>query len=861
MAILDRLPQQRVGHEEIRTTKKVALTLAQELARRYRDRLIGEKSEQELDKLVALPPRERESKIAGWVTEMMREEGQILPGATLSEIIDIVQNEMVGLGPLQPLLRDPNVTEILVNWMRRDENDQEGYSKVYIEQDGLIQQAPPEIRFENQAHLQHIINRIVDPLGRRIDKSSPRVDARLPEGHRVNAIIPPLALDGPLLTIRKFRRLPFTEYDLVERYETISPEMNAFLKACVQAKLNIMVSGGTGSGKTTTLNVLASHIPEHERIITIEDAAELRFHENHPHVARLESRPPNVEGKGEVTIHMLVRNSLRMRPDRIIVGEVRGGEALDMLQAMNTGHEGSMTTVHANSTRDAFSRVENMVMMAESAKQLPLQPIREQLANAINIVIQQNRLPGGKRKIVSISEVQGMRKGQIMIKDIFLFQQTGVDDSGVVEGYFTPTGVIPASLPRLKEALKAKEARQLEGLFSLEYFVRELGMKLMRDKSISEIMINSAEDIYIEQKGRLRKLTPEEIREFGGSGIRHAKHLEHIVETVAARLGRRVDTQRPMVDARLPDGSRVNAILPPLTLNREAHISSDGKEEKPSSPVITIRRFPEPFKMSNLLQRASLSPDMADFLAASIRVKLNVLVSGGTGSGKTTLLNVLSAFIPEDERIITIEDVAELQLKQPHWIRLESRPADEFGEGATTIRDLVRNSLRMRPDRLVVGECRGSEALDMLQAMNTGHSGSMTTLHANSPQEAFLRLETMVRMAAEARELSSEEIRAQMAVLDLVVQTSRMPDGSRKIVSIAEVTQQGEIGQPMEPIFSFEQTDLEEKESEATAVIGHFQPTGVQPQLLSKIHAYGISLSESAFEPNNKTYVHGETIS
>ena len=383
----------------------------------------------------------------------------------------------------------------------------------------------------------------------------------------------------------------------------------AFLKAAVRARLNILISGGTGSGKTTTLNVLSSYIPDNERIITIEDAAELRFQETHPHVLRLEARPPNVEGKGEVTIQELVKNALRMRPDRIIIGEVRSGEAFDMLQAMNTGHEGSMTSVHANSTRDAFTRIENMVMMAQSAGNLPIEPIREQLASAIDIVIQQSRLPGGQRKIVSISEVIGLRKGALVLKDLFFFQQTGLDPRGQAEGYFTPTGVVPRCLPRLREALPAAEYAELTGLFSLDYFVRELGQLLMVDRTINEIMINKPDEIYVEQHGSLRRLTAAEIAAFGGEGFEHVTQLEHVIATIAARLGRRIDEKRPMIDARLPDGSRVNAILPPLTLDPRA--GTGVRTTKPPVPVITIRRFPDPLSIERLLALASLSPAMA----------------------------------------------------------------------------------------------------------------------------------------------------------------------------------------------------------------------------------------------------------
>ncbi|MDJ0754753.1 MAG: ATPase, T2SS/T4P/T4SS family [Ardenticatenaceae bacterium] len=854
MAILDRLNKQQTPHQisDQQLNGNNLTRVAHELARRYRDRLISELPEKELEQLVTLPSRMRESKIAGWVTDMIREEQQLLAPQVLSEIIDIVKNEMVGLGPLQPLLRDPSISEIMVNWVRGNEEHPDGYSQIYIERVGRLELAPPEIKFENQAHLRHIIDRIVSPLGRRIDESSPRVDARLPDGSRVNAVIPPLAVDGPILTVRKFRRAMFTEVDLVDTYGTLTQDMLTFMRACVKAKLNILVSGGTGSGKTTTLNVLSTFIPHSERIITIEDAAELRLYESHPHVVRLEARPPNVEGEGAVSIQELVKNALRMRPDRIIVGEVRGGEALDMLQAMNTGHEGSMTTIHSNSTRDAFARLENMVMMAESAKQLPLQPIREQLASAIDIVIQQNRLPGGGRRIVSVSEVRGLRKGQIMVKDVFLFQQTGIDERGQALGYFTPTGVKPKFFHRLQETLSEEEFNRLDGIFSLDYFTRELGAGLMNDNSVSEIMINAPDEIYIEQHGRLRQISSEEIRSLGGSGLRHAKHLEHIVETIAARLGRRIDEDRPMLDARLPDGSRVNAILPPLTLDKDGHRSDSSRD---SSAVITIRRFPEPLVMADLLRTASLSPQMAEFLEACIRTRLNLVVSGGTGSGKTTLLNVLSSFIPDWQRIITIEDVAELQLRQPHWVRLETRPADEFGENEIKIRDLVRNSLRMRPDRIVVGESRGAEALDILQAMNTGHSGSMTTAHANSPRDAMSRLETMVRMSPEARELSSREIMEQISILDIVVQSSRMADGSRKIIAVCELTRDESEQIVLKEIFNFEQVGL--SEDDPPQVVGSFRATGYVPNCLEYFTANGIDIDEQIFNRSTVTHVRG----
>ncbi|MBI4758732.1 MAG: CpaF family protein [Chloroflexi bacterium] len=332
------------------------------------------------------------------------------------------------------LLKDPDVTEIMVN----------GPEEVYIDRRGHLERRP-DIRFRDETHLRGVINTIVAPLGRRIDESSPMVDARLPDGSRVNAVLPPLALNGPVLTIRRFREIPFTVDDIVS-FGTMTREMADFLHACVRSKLNMLISGGTGSGKTTTLNVLSSFIPETERIVTIEDAAELRLQQ--PHIVRMETRPPNEEGEGEITIRQLVRNSLRMRPDRIIVGEVRGAEALDMLQAMNTGHEGSLSTIHANSPEDAFSRLETMVMWA--GVQLPSSAIREQLVGALNIVLQQSRLIDGSRRVTNISEIQGVFDGHIAVEDIFIYRQEGVSPEGRVIGHFEYTGYEPKCLERFK---------------------------------------------------------------------------------------------------------------------------------------------------------------------------------------------------------------------------------------------------------------------------------------------------------------------------------------------------------------------------------------------------------------------------
>src|SRR5664280_1680467 len=357
--------------------------------------------------------------------KVIDEEGLALTRAERVRMLEQITDEIIGLGPLEPLLRDESITEVMVN----------GPRQVYIERSGKLELT--NVVFQNDDHVMRIIDRIIAPIGRRIDESSPMVDARLTDGSRVNAIIPPLSLIGPVVTVRKFSASPFTVDDLV-RFGTATPEMFDFLRACVEARLNIFVSGGTGSGKTTTLNVLSSFIPTDERIVTVEDAAELQLRQEH--VVTLESRPPNIEGRGAITIRDLVRNCLRMRPDRIIVGEVRGGEALDMLQAMNTGHDGSLTTLHANTPRDSISRLETMCLM--SGMNLPLKVVREQIAAAIDLIVQQSRLKDGSRKVTSITEVAGMEGDVIVMQDVFVFEQTGIVE-GKIQGRLKPTGIRP----------------------------------------------------------------------------------------------------------------------------------------------------------------------------------------------------------------------------------------------------------------------------------------------------------------------------------------------------------------------------------------------------------------------------------
>jgi pilus assembly protein CpaF len=386
-----------------------------------------------LEALATVDRQRAETEIRTLVFELMAEEATPVSMAEREQILSDILDEVFGLGPLEPLLRDPNVNDILVNTFKH----------VYIERAGVLTKV--STTFQDDRHLLRVIDRIVSAVGRRVDDSSPMVDARLADGSRVNAIIPPLAVDGPLLSIRRFPKERLKGEDLVT-YRAMTRPMLDFLGHCVRAKLNCLISGGTGAGKTTLLNVMSSFISEHERIATIEDAAELQLHQEH--VVRLETRPPNVEGKGAVKQRQLVINALRMRPDRIVVGEVRGEEALDMLQAMNTGHDGSLTTIHANTPRDALSRVETMIAMG--AINLPEKAIRQQIASAIQIVVQQSRLADGSRKVTSISEITGMEGDVITMQEIFTFEKLGVTQDGKVIGRFKATGVRPKVAERLK---------------------------------------------------------------------------------------------------------------------------------------------------------------------------------------------------------------------------------------------------------------------------------------------------------------------------------------------------------------------------------------------------------------------------
>lgn len=437
MSLLERLGRPNEKNIQVRIFSSLSTEEAdnsyQEIKLQIHQRIVSDMTpaEQQILSASGQDPQLVETTIDKYVQKVLDENPFAIPRGEKPRIVSDLRDEMLGLGPIESLRDDDSITEIMVN----------GPKKVFVERMGKLQLT--DIQFHDDAHLMNIIERILSPLGRRIDESSPLVDARLADGSRVNIIIPPLSLTGPVVTIRKFAKNPLSFENLIN-FGTLDRRMVQFLRACVNARINILVSGGTGSGKTTTLNALSSFIPENERIVTIEDAAELRLQQEH--VVTLESRPANIEGKGQITIRDLVRNALRMRPDRIIVGEVRSGEALDMLQAMNTGHDGSLTTAHANSPRDALSRIETMVLM--SGFELPVRAIREQIASAIDLVLHQSRIKDGTRKITHITEVQHLEGDTITTQDLFYYEQTGMDENGKSIGHFVSTGLQPGFMDK-----------------------------------------------------------------------------------------------------------------------------------------------------------------------------------------------------------------------------------------------------------------------------------------------------------------------------------------------------------------------------------------------------------------------------
>jgi len=439
-AARDAAPPRHAPHSKMAPVDRAYQDLKLRIHRELLDRV-------DLTNLARVEIDQAASELKSVVTMLIEEQALPLSQRDRETLTDEILHEVYGLGPIEPLMRDPEVSDILVNTSRQ----------IYIERAGKLEPTP--VIFRDDAHLLQIIDRIVSKVGRRIDESSPMVDARLADGSRVNAIIPPLALDGPLLSIRRFGRAPLTAEDLL-RLRSLTPEMITVLRAMVRGRLNLLISGGTGSGKTTLLNCLSSFIPDSERILTIEDSAELQLQQ--PHVCRLETRPANIEGRGEVTQRDLVRNSLRMRPDRIIVGEVRGAEVLDMLQAMNTGHDGSISTVHSNSARDSISRLEMMLQM--SGITIPTRAMRQQISSAIDCIIHTARLTDGTRKITSVSEIAGMEGDTIMLQEIFQFQRDGIDADGMITGRFVATGIRPRFSERLKSSSHDVDAKVFDFL-------------------------------------------------------------------------------------------------------------------------------------------------------------------------------------------------------------------------------------------------------------------------------------------------------------------------------------------------------------------------------------------------------------
>ncbi|OWJ58234.1 CpaF family protein [Paraburkholderia caledonica] len=421
------LPERQAG---MRAPLGLARAAYQTLKRKVHEAVLDRV---ELERLARLPAEQVRQEIGGLIGRILEEDKAPVNDLERRQLMTDIHDEMFGFGPLEALLRDPSVSDILVNT----------YRTTYVERGGRLELT--DVTFYDDAHLMKVIEKIVSRVGRRIDESSPMVDARLPDGSRVNAIIPPSAVDGPLMSIRRFAVNPLQMSDLVAS-QSLTPPMAELLDALTRAKVNVLVSGGTGSGKTTLLNILSGFIPEGERVVTIEDAAELQLRQQH--VLRLETRPPNVEGRGEVTQRTLVRNALRMRPDRIILGEVRGAEALDMLNAMNTGHEGSLATIHANTPRDALTRLENMISLAGLA--LSPKNLRQQISSAISVVVQVARLTDGRRKVVSIQELTGMEGEMVNMQEIFTFKRTGIDQNGMVRGHFCATGVRPKFTERLQ---------------------------------------------------------------------------------------------------------------------------------------------------------------------------------------------------------------------------------------------------------------------------------------------------------------------------------------------------------------------------------------------------------------------------
>ncbi len=791
------------------------------------------------------------------VMELINRHYPEIKQATKLWFATFIVQDMIGYGILDPLLSNDDLEEVMLIATHVP-------VYVYHRKHGMCK---TNIIFENSEKAIKIISRIARAVGRRVDASTPLLDARLKDGSRVNATVAPISLGGPSLTIRKFKADPFTVVDIIN-FNTLSFDLAAFLWLAIDGyevkPANILVSGGTGSGKTTTLNCLGSFIPQTNRVLSIEDTAELQLPVNH--WVRLETRPPNIEGTGEITMERLLRNTLRMRPDRIIVGEVRGPEANTLLTAMNTGQSGSMGTLHANNSRETITRLVNKPMSVPTI-----------MISALNLIIMQNRFTHkGKtvRRITEVTEILGVEDGHVKLSNVFewdpktdsvkatdvpsriksvLAEKRGIElkdieaeiarrktvlewmvkekihgvkevgrlvneylidpdkfmarisgkktkTSGAKTGKKGSKGIVDLfSTSAKKEVIETTplaEIIRVESEKNPIYNVKtpklskedKILIKEIETKVIDKLDIDprsikdkaEAESLFTDKISRFIKssysLGPSQTRDFTrivlnnliGYGalepllkdealeeimvigtekpvyVSHSKYdicrtnivfdedaeIERILERIAASVGRRIDRASPLLDARLEDGSRVNATLPPISI---------------AGPTLTIRKFKaDPLTVVDLIGFNTLSPEISAYLwyvteGAGIKPG-NILVAGGSGSGKTTTLNCLCSFIPDTERIITIEDTAELQLPATHWVRLETKPPNVEGKGEVDMDELVKNTLRMRPDRVIVGEVRGPEARTLFTAMNTGHDGSMGTLHSNSARETVTRL-------------------------------------------------------------------------------------------------------------------------
>jgi flagellar protein FlaI len=904
-------------------------------------------------------PKKRKETFFKEVMALIEQKYPDVPATKARAFTNLIVHDMVGYGLLEPLLEDDALEEVMIVGTKKR-------VYVYHRKHGMCK---TNIVFRDDQEIVNIIDRIARSIGRRIDLSSPLLDARLPDGSRVNATVPPVSLEGPSLTIRKFKADPFTVVDIIN-FGTLTPELAAFLWLVVEGfgvkPANILVSGGTGSGKTTTLNCLGSFIPSTDRVISIEDTAELQLPVTH--WVRLETRPPNIEGRGEVSMDMLLKNTLRMRPDRIIVGEVRGSEAMTLLAAMNTGQNGCLGTIHANTAKETITRLTSAPMKVPTV-----------MIPSLNLILMQNRFTyRGKvvRRITEIAEIAGIERGKIQLNIIYEWDPR--DDTVKPTG--TPSTVKKkiadlrgVSLTEVDEEIKRREGvlrymidnelrsikdvgriinnyyispqdlfAEMEGRAPAEaeeepieekgygflgrvlrkvkegeaskdvveqderhMIIREKGEKnpkyvvplpplskkeknlLMEieKKAISEIKVDPATigkkearktftkkvleimqkhypevgpskrkdfaDLIVQNMigyGLLEPLLEDDALEevmVVGTGIPvYVNHRIHgtcktnisfdsdeetlrIIEKIASSVGRRIDKATPLLDARLEDGSRVNSTIPPISI---------------MGPTLTIRKFrKDPLTIVDLINFRTLDTKVGAYLWIIVEgfgIKPgNILAAGGSGCGKTTTLNCLCSFIPSTDRVITIEDTAELHLPLEHCIRLETRPPNVEGQGEVTMDDLVKNTLRMRPDRIIVGEVRGSEARTLFTAMNTGHDGCMGTVHSNSARETIIRLTNPPMNVPEIM----------LPALDLILMQNKIyMDGKtiRRITEIAEV-----VGSEKEKLTLNNVYEWDPKEDS-------LKPTGVPSTLKQKIaRLKGVSMEELEEEIENRERV------